>query len=430
MLEMSSFNVDEIKRSLFFNSLNDLINDMSNDYNIGLIIIDIEGFRNVNGSLGFEKGDHILVETLNCLKNTFLNNKYIFRIGNDEFAVILPKLLSANMINIAANKSVKDLAHCYHTINIPFKLSVNVGSAYLSEHSNADDLLIEAEKSLAAARKSGQAYLVRDFTEENNEGGMLTLVSEMHDALSNNTLELFYQPKINLKSGLPTHAEALSRWESPSSGQVSPEVFIPIVEKMGRMDDLTKWALNTALRQLKEWPLCWGGLSVAVNVCPSLIDSPDFLKLVTNIIAIWGVDPSMLTLEVTENAIIGDKETGFENLLNFKKQNIKISIDDFGTGYSSLSYFKDIPADELKIDCSFISHMMENEEDRHIVQVIVDLAHKFNLSVVAEGVESKETLHALIDIGCDYAQGFYFSKPLPQNQFIDWLKQYDCNNYF
>ncbi|HEY9135941.1 MAG TPA: EAL domain-containing protein, partial [Pseudomonadales bacterium] len=253
---------------------------------------------------------------------------------------------------------------------------------------------------------------------------------ELHDALTKNTMELFYQPKVDLRSGKPTHAEALVRWTSPSSGPISPLIFVPIIEQIGRMEDLTKWAVNTALRQLKEWPSLWGDLSVAVNVCPSLVDDPELLSFVSNAITIWDVDPSRLTLEITEGSIIQDPESSFSNLSNIKNKGVKISIDDFGTGYSSLAYFKNIPANELKIDKSFVFHMLENEGDKHITHVISDLAHKFNLSVVAEGVETKEILYALIDAHCDYAQGFYFSKPLPQGQFIEWLNKYNAGKFF
>lgn len=429
---MSSAENLTIDRARFAQSLGSLIDDISDEKEpgIGLLLIDIKGFRKINSVFGFDKGDQVLKETFARLKQAFVNNDDIFRLGNDEFAIILPQLLNPNLINLAANKVIKVLGEHFTFGQSNLKLGLSIGSAYLTQNQTVNDLLSQAERSLALAKNSGKTYIVKDFVEESDDERNLNLESELHEALTKNTMELFYQPKVDLRSGKPTHAEALVRWTSPSCGPVSPMIFVPIIEQIGRMEDLTKWAVNTAIRQLKEWPTLWGDLSVAVNVCPTLVDDPELLNFVSNAITIWGIDPARLTLEITEGSIIQDQESSFANLSNIKKQGVKISIDDFGTGYSSLAYFKNIPADELKIDKSFVFHMLENENDKHITQVITDLAHKFNLSVVAEGVETKEILYALIDAHCDYAQGFYFSKPLPQSEFIDWLDKYNAGKFF
>ncbi|MBV1873755.1 MAG: bifunctional diguanylate cyclase/phosphodiesterase [Gammaproteobacteria bacterium] len=410
--------------------LAELISTSSLELYAGLLLIDIKGFRHINSVFGLEKGDYILMETSKCLNETFPSNIDIFRIGNDEFAIILPQLINSNLINIAADKVAKSLTDHYQKKMDGLMLSVNIGTACIFFGDDTRDILSTAEQSLDAAKRSGRTYLVQDFSEQQEKSNNYHLMSEIHHALSNNELELYYQPKIDLVTGKPSHAEALARWVSPSLGSIPPDIFIPIIEQIGRMEDLTKWALNTALRQLSEWPEHWGELSVAVNICPSLVSSSDLLNFVSNAVSIWNVSPDRLTLEVTESAIINDKESGFKNLSGLKELGVKISIDDFGTGYSSFSYFKSIPADELKIDKSFICNLDKCSEDQHISQVIVDLANKFNLSVVAEGVETKEVLYHLIDYKCNFAQGYYFSRPLPQNKFIEWLNSYDKNKYF
>ena len=410
--------------------LAELISTPSMELYAGLLLIDIKGFRHINSAFGLEKGDYILRETSQCLSEIFSDNVDVFRIGNDEFAVILSQLLNSNLINIAADKAAKSLTDHYQKKMDGLRLSVNIGTACVFFGDNTRDILSTAEQSLDAAKRSGRNYLVQDFSEQQEKSNNYHLMSEIHHALSNNELELYYQPKIDLVTGKPSHVEALSRWVSPSSGPVPPDIFIPIIEQIGRMEDLTKWALNTALRQLSEWPEHWGDLSVAVNICPSLVSSSDLLNFVSNAVSIWNVSPDRLTLEVTESAIINDKESGFKNLSSLKELGVKISIDDFGTGYSSFAYFKSIPADELKIDRSFICNLDKCSEDQHISQVIIDLANKFNLSVVAEGVETKEILYHLIDYKCDFAQGYYFSRPLPQKEFIEWLNSYDKNKYF
>jgi len=421
----------DISRHLFIQSLKGLVeNSDPDDPGIGLLLIDIKGFRKINSVFGIDQGDKILKETLDRLKNAFSKNDHIYRLGNDEFAILLPGLLNPNLVNLAANKVSKVLGDHYTFGQSNLKLGLNIGSAYSVGKYTINDLLSNAERSLASAKGSGKTYVVRDFVEQSSDERNLNLETELHEALTKNTMELYYQPKVDLHSGNPTHAEALVRWTSPSSGPISPMIFVPIIEQIGRMEDLTKWAVNTAIRQAKEWPTTWGELSVAVNVCPSLVDDPELLNFVSNAITIWDIDPARLTLEITEGSIIQDQQGSFANLSNIKKRGVKISIDDFGTGYSSLAYFKNIPADELKIDKSFVFSMLENDGDMHITHVITDLAHKFNLSVVAEGVETKEVLYALVDAHCDYAQGFYFSKPLPQEDFIAWLKNYNAGTFF
>lgn len=418
-------------RALFFKHLNHLIDSRDcNQSGIGLLLVDIQNFRNLNSIYGYDKGDQVLRDVLGRLTDSFSNNSSVFHLGNDQFAVILPSLINPNLINLAARKAISVLESNYQIGNNTFSIALNVGSDYLAETCTAENLLCNSERSLSISKNSGKHYIDRDFIENPHYETVVDFSGELNEALNQNSIELYYQPKIDLASGNPTHAEALARWTSPTRGPVSPAVFIPIIEKIGRTDDLTKWAINTALRQLKEWPKLWGDISVAVNITPALVETPDLLTYVNSALSIWGVEPARLTLEVTEESIIHNVEKCFENLSNIKSQGVKISIDDFGTGYSSMSHFKNIPADELKIDQSFVTHMLENQADQNITTVVTDLAHKFGLSVVAEGVETKALLQALIAIGCDYAQGYHFSRPLPQNQFIQWLNNYKSSDYF
>jgi len=405
-------------------------NETMGDLGVGLLLVDIKGFRKINSVFGFAQGDRILADTMLRLTAEFSQNCDVLRAGNDEFALLLTGLINPNVVNLAANKVIRVLSEPVQVGHSQLTLGLNIGSAYQPANQDSSAFLSRAEASLALAKSAGKTYDVTEFGVVLDDAKNLNLESELHEALTKNTLELYYQPKVDLVSRIPTHVEALARWTSPSIGPVSPFVFVPIIEQMGRMEELTKWAVNTALRQRKEWPKQWGELSVAVNVCASLVDSPQLLDFVDNAIAIWDSDPALLTLEITEGSIIQDRESSFANLSRIKSSGVNISIDDFGTGYSSLAYFKNIPADELKIDKSFVLQMLENEGDKHITQVVIDLAHKFNLSVVAEGVETKEILYALMHAQCDYAQGYYFSKPLPQDEFMGWLDDYDAELFF
>jgi len=435
MRSMSKAESLEKNGNNFYQRLEALVNECDpagsqNEVGLGLLLIDIKGFRKINSVFGFTLGDQILADILLRLKESFKQNCHVLRAGNDEFALLLSELVNPNIVNLAANKVIRVLSEPFCVGNSQLKLGFAIGSAYKSNSVSVGGFLSRAEASLIKAKNAGRSYLVTEFASDVDEALTLNLESELHEALTKNALELHYQPKVDLFNQMPTHVEALARWVSPSLGPVSPVVFVPIIEQMGRMEELTKWAVNTALRQRDEWPKHWGELSVAVNVCASLVDDPQLLDFVDNAIGIWGTDPGDLTLEITEGSIIQDQAGSFANLSKIKERGVRISIDDFGTGYSSLAYFKNIPADELKVDKSFVLHMLENEADRHITQVIIDLAHKFNLSVVAEGVETKEILHALMAARCDYAQGYYFSKPLPQDEFIRWLFEYNAERFF
>jgi EAL domain-containing protein (putative c-di-GMP-specific phosphodiesterase class I) len=240
------------------------------------------------------------------------------------------------------------------------------------------------------------------------------------ETLHDNAFELYYQPKINLVTGEADCAEALLRWETEDRGFISPEIAVELADTTGRAYALTKWVVHTSMRQMRQWQDSID-VSLALNVQADLVNNPDLLTLLKDAIAIWGVKPQKITVEITESAIIADKESGFDNLQKMKQLGINLAIDDFGTGYSSLSYFKHIPANELKIDQSFVRSMRTDPQDLELVKIIIHIAHQFGLSVVAEGVEDRESLDMLRDLGCDFAQGFYFSKALPRAEFEAWV---------
>ena len=211
------------------------------------------------------------------------------------------------------------------------------------------------------------------------------------------------------------------RWFHPERGPVRPDIFIGMAERIGKIEDLTWFALNTSLRQLREWPIDGYPFNVAINVTPQIVQKEEFSQLVANALEVWDVDPGQLTVEVTETALMDKPEASFRTLNALKDRGVRISIDDFGTGYSSLAYFKNIPATELKIDRSFVFKMLDNPGDRRIVQTVIDLAHNFGLKVVAEGIENSETHAALVAMGCDSAQGYHYSKPLSHADLCRWL---------
>ena len=390
-----------------------------------LAILDIRDFRELNRSFGPECGDHILQEIAHRIRALHTEKLLSFYLGNDEFALLLSDLKSPGFAVIAAEQVASCFRENFEWNNHLLKISVNIGIAYNYDyHEDAYKLIYDAELALEQAKIDNQPYRVLDKSAQPDSNQIKwTLLNDLHTAMQQDELELYYQPKLALNSSnnIPTmQAEALIRWPSAEHGLVAPDVTIPLVEHLGSELDLVSWLLNTALKQLSELDSQYD-CAVSVNVPANSVTSKTLYRQVSEALELWQVAPARLTLEITEDVLIADKELAFDHLNKIRELGARISIDDFGTGYSSLAYFKHIPADELKIDRMFVRQMLNSAADRKIATMIIELAHTFELTVVAEGVEDRETLETLADMGCDYAQGFFISKPLPYPDYRDWL---------
>ena len=243
------------------------------------------------------------------------------------------------------------------------------------------------------------------------------LEDRLSRALESGDLDLHFQPQISCESGEIIGAEALMRWNEPEIGAISPDVFIELAESTGQIAELTHFAIQQACRHLGKWQDLFPEFSVAVNVTPSTIQNMDIVDTIKSASSIWGVPPGALTIEVTENALMTDRESSHAVLTRIREFGARVSIDDFGTGYSSFAYLKQLPADELKIDRTFVMGMLTDERDRKIVEHSIGIAKSFGLSVVAEGVEDAESLDCLKKLQCDIAQGFFICRPLPADEF-------------
>jgi len=395
---------------------------------LGLIILDIKRFSRLNNLYGYSVGDAILQKVARILEQTKRDHDHALRVGNDRFALLLPDVMNQGHVQLAVQKLLRLLEVPFDVDDKKIKIEATVGFAVCPLHSShPDGLMKAAEEALSVAQRNNQKFHVAKPMEQ-NEGlsEFWDIEIELDDAINSSRMVLFYQPKISLVKGHPVGAEALVRWSSPSRGFISPNVFIPIAEETGQIKPLTIWALNVALRQAAEWTDQWGPMVVSVNIPPQMMTQPDFIDLVTSATGIWKNPNVILCLEITERTLIGDPEYIFGVLKELRALGIKVSIDDFGTGYSSLSYFKNIPTDELKIDQSFVGGLLTDKADSNIVQLVIDLAHRFDLSVVAEGVEDLETVKALAQLRCDVIQGYYFAKPMSHKQFQPWLKEFKC----
>ena len=392
---------------------------------IALFVIKIDRFRQINNLYGYPMGNQVLCSFAETLKQVRRRSDHIARIGDNEFALLLVGIANEEHATLAAYKIER-------LLDIPVELgknklhcSVHMGIAVCPVHGSEEDYLLKkAEEALQRSRQGEQLYCIAAPPEELKFWDNWDIEIELATALDNSELRVYFQPKISLITGKPTGAEALVRWQSPSHGLLGPNDFLPVAEEIGLIKPLTVWMLNNALRLSAEWTKQWGKLDVSVNIPTKLLEDSDFVDIVLSSNGLWKNENITLCVEVLEQYFVEDVESCFAKLKELRNEGISISIDDFGAGYSSLSYFRDIPADELKIDRSFVATLLEDKANAKIVALITDLAHKFDLSVVAEGAEDLDTLAALRKLKCDKVQGYIIARPIPADKFGDWLKQF------
>jgi len=390
---------------------------------LALIVVDVDGFAHINGAHGYEFGDRLLQYLAKQVVGAARKQDYAARIGSDRFALLLPRVMNAGHAELAVQKLQRLLDLPFDDGEHKIKIDVTIGVALCPLHAtHADFLLRCAEKALETARLTGQDSAFAPDIKDDKISEFWDIEIELGAALDRGELAMFYQPQVRVADLRPVGAEALMRWTSRTRGPVPADVFIPIAERTGQIKKLTIWALNTVLRQAGQWQHAWGELAVAVNFPADLIAQHDLPDLVENAMKLWGKQGVRLVLEITERSLMNAKPA-FEILSRIRKLGARVSIDDFGTGYSCLAYFKNIPADELKVDKSFVGPLLTDPSAAQISALIIDVAHRFGLSVVAEGVEDTGTLEALRRSGCDIAQGFLFGKGLSAADMQKWLNK-------
>lgn len=419
-------------RPRFFQLLNSMVqNAVELSAPMALLVIDLQRFHKINRNFGHDTGDAVLKAVAEVLKQVSRPGDYLARIGDDQFALLLDRVANIGHAQLAAMKVQRLLDLPISVGERTIRCQAVIGISLCPAHaSTATALLQSAELALAEAKYQEQPFGFPKVREEGELPENWDIEVSLGDAIARSELQVYFQPKISLETGEPTGAEALVRWHNPSRGVLSPMEFLPVAEAIGFLKPMTIWMLNSALRLSGEWTEQWGRLSVSVNIPPNILAQPDFVDLVMSAEKLWQRENVTLCLEVLEQSLISDIETVFEKLNRLRSLGVKIAIDDFGTGYSSLAYFRDIPTDQLKIDQSFIRGLKGDKANRHIVSLIIDIAHRFELQVVAEGVEERDVALYLKRKGCDLAQGYYFAKPMPAQAFADWLKNYRPENAF
>lgn len=388
-------------------------------------IVQVHDIERLCAAVGHEHAAEILNDFHDQLGTIARDKDAIERIADRKFAVLLGGLRNRGHASLAANKIERLAGDTIIDSSDKFKFKISIGIALCPENANdAAELLRLAEiASLDGQRKHESVcfYEKEAAREIVNDWG---LESRLDNALKSGDLELHYQAKVSLSTDKIVGAEGLMRWSEPELGTIPPDVFVALAESTGRILDLTQFAIQCACRHVADWRRASPDLGIAINVTPSIIQTREIIDVVRSAMGIWGVSPKALTLEVTENALLEDREASHAVLTELRQLGIRVSLDDFGTGYSSFAYLKDIPADELKIDRSFVMGMSSDQGDRKIVEHTIDIAKSFGLSVVAEGVENQQVLDELRRLGCDFGQGYFISRPVPAGEFEALLKHH------
>jgi diguanylate cyclase (GGDEF)-like protein len=387
---------------------------------LALMLLDVADFPRLQTRLGFEASGVLLRSLSEHLSLALGDRGTVLRFGDASFCVLVRAIRNRGHATLAAERLARAIEQAMVDVAIVTSPQINIGIAlYPLQATDAQDLLRKAQ--LAAAAVQARAARLQVFDESCAEQVLKgwALKDAFAEALQSGEVEVFYQPKVRIADGRAVGVEALSRWLRDGKPVATPDVFIPLAEEAGLIRDATWHVLSNSLQRAA----LWDGLHVAVNITPGMLHHNDFVEMIRSAVSIWSAKSGGLTLEITEGALIADFDQAAARLARVRELGVRISIDDFGTGYSSLSYFKKIPADELKIDKSFVIGMLADEGNQRLVQTIINLAHQFNLNVVAEGVENQASLDQLARMGCNYAQGYFFAPALNAEQVSLWLKR-------
>ncbi|MGD8212625.1 MAG: EAL domain-containing protein [Desulfobacterales bacterium] len=403
---------------------------------LALLSIEIDNFDKINDTIGLSAGDEVIRRVAHRIQN--VTREYsapdrievhkgpkiaLFHLDRGSFALLIDQLHSANYSAVVANRIIKSFRPPIGIGGEDIYVTASIGIATTPpENNQPSELLRLASSAKDYSKKLGgnSFQFSSDAINEMYEKRM-RIETRLRRALEKNEFVLYYQPKVEIKTGIVRGVEALIRWES-DQGLVSPGDFIPLAEETGLIVPIGKWALREACRQLKEWHrVTRKPISMSVNLSAKQFTSVNFLSTVKEIVNDSRIDKRFLTLELTESLLLGDIENKIKIMHNLKSMGLKLSIDDFGTGYSSLNYLRKLPIDELKIDRSFIMELSKSAVTRAIVATVVFLARNLKLFTVAEGIENKEELAFLRKIGCQQYQGFYFSRPVPPNELLELL---------
>ena len=406
-------------RALFLDRLQQaILRAHRDDKGLAVLLIDLDGFKEINDALGHHAGDLVLQEVATRLRHSLRASDTVARLGGDEFAVLLPAT-DVNRAELAARKVLHDLQYSFVADERPLLVSASIGIAGLPWHAaTRDELMQKADSAMYLAKHDKTGYTVYTPNRDRRVTHRTSLASSMRQAIDARQFVLDYQPIVDLKTGTVQALESLIRWNHPELGRLLPDDFIRVAEHTGLVNPLTAFVIE---RALTEWPQAArpDNCAVAINVSPRSLHHSAFPGRMREMLDAHDAAPSMLTLEITENLVMSDPDVALRCLDELHEMGVRLVIDDFGKGSSSLSYLRRLPVDEIKIDRSFIIALADGEDDT-LVRCMIELAHNLGLTVVAEGVESEAVLNHLGELNCDSAQGYFIMKPAPAGDTAGW----------
>ena len=393
---------------------------------VGVLFMDLDGFKNVNDSLGHWAGDALLVAVAERLKNRLRPEDVLARFGGDEFAVLLESVEDPSDVIRVAQRISEALREPFSVSYYRVSVNTSIGIALGAAHTNdPEGMLREADTAMYRAKEQGPGrYEVFDPAMQARAQERLELEAELRRAVEQEEFVLHYQPIVSLRDGSMVGFEALLRWQQPERGLLKPSAFMPLAEETDLIVPIDGWVLEEVCRQAKRWERDYPSASLTVmnvNVSPKQLKGSGLARTIEETLARVAPKVHTLALDITEGFLLKASEDEARTLDALKKMGIRLDLDDFGTGYSSLSYIKSFPVDGVKLDKSFVEGLGDDTMGKALVQKIIELCHTLGLEVVAEGIETPEQATLLKDMGCDLGQGYYFGRPLPSEEFEERL---------
>ncbi|MDH4284856.1 MAG: EAL domain-containing protein, partial [Gallionellaceae bacterium] len=424
-------NYDELtllpNRRLFFDRLEQEIKKARRSQTqVALVFVDLDNFKEINDSYGHEWGDRLLKEAAQRIQTCVREVDTVARLGGDEFTVVLPYVKSNREVDRVAQKIVDSLSAPFNLGENQGYVSASIGiTVFPFDGDSSVVLLRNADQAMYEAKRLGKnrfSYYTATMQQASQQ--RLQLSNELRVAMQSGELEMYYQPIHDLADSRVVKAEALIRWHRPDGKHVGPDVFIGLAEEIGLIGEIGQFAIESSVRQIQAWKeISPSIVGVTINLSPRQIsgDRSDFHSLI-GFLEEEGTLPAHITLEITEGTLLDDNPVIRDRLARLREAGCCIALDDFGTGYSSLSYLKKMNVDFIKVDKSFIRDLAVDQNDYALVEAIIVMAHKLGIKVVAEGVETLEQNNILKKIGCDFVQGYYYARPMPSQDFINYLK--------
>lgn len=408
-------------KAFLIDQLNRLLND-PNCVPFATILVSIDRFSHINHALGHRVADRLLHHVGARIVSAFQDANFIGNLSGNSFVIIMTDTTVTDAEALADR--IHDLFESpFSVYTVTIDLNAYVGFSFFPEDGDESDILIQrADVALYLAMYSADHYAIYEPQHDPHQFNKLSLMSELKEGLQNNELVVYYQPKIDLKTEKTIGVEALVRWVHPHKGFMSPALFIPLAEETGHIKKITAWLLKKTFEQSAAWQKKNIPLKISVNLSVKDILNKHLFNTISNLLQTYQINPQNIVFEITESAFIKDPNNAYDAIMRLKALGFTFAIDDFGTGYSSMSYLKQLPVNELKIDKTFIEEIIANDRDTQIVQSAIKLGHSLGLTVVAEGIEDEDTYELLHSLDCDIAQGFFMCKPLPIDEFENWLK--------